>query len=89
MNMQCKGCKRDNFEYWWIHKDNDLCLECQKASKWERMVSKIKHKGKEYAVLEIACKKRNCFVPFSGNGTNICRLYELGKCPEDFTDERI
>ena len=27
------------------------------------------------------CPKRRCFVPFSGNGRNICRLYELGQCP--------
>jgi hypothetical protein len=26
------------------------------------------------------CNKRECFVPFRGNGIPICRLYELGKC---------
>ncbi len=26
------------------------------------------------------CEKRLCFVPFSGNGVYICRLYELGQC---------
>lgn len=28
------------------------------------------------------CAKRNCFVPFTGNGMKICRLYELGACKE-------
>ncbi len=27
------------------------------------------------------CPKRKCFIPFSGNGQKICRLYELGQCP--------
>ncbi len=40
-------------------------------------------KFREYEVAEYACKKRKCFVPFSGNGQNICRLYELGRCPEN------
>lgn len=42
---------------------------------------KIKYEHKEYEVMESACKKRACFVPFSGNGQNICRKYELGQCP--------
>jgi len=29
----------------------------------------------------IACRKCKSFVPFSGNGRKICRLYELGQCP--------
>jgi len=24
-----------------------------------------------------------CFVPFSGNGINICRRWELGSCPSE------
>lgn len=47
---------------------------------------KIKHNKKEYLVRDFACKKRECFVPFSGNGQNICRLYELGNCPEKYLD---
>ena len=43
---------------------------------------KRKYKGKEYLVRDYACKKRDCFVPFSGNGINVCRLYERGQCPE-------
>ena len=48
----------------------------------------IKHKDpdgkiKLYSVLEMKCKKRECFVPFSGNGQCICRLYELGRCPDE------
>ena len=30
------------------------------------------------------CYKRECFVPFSGNGRKTCRLYELGQCPEKY-----
>jgi hypothetical protein len=26
------------------------------------------------------CKKRKCFIPFTGNGSPICRLYEVGQC---------
>jgi len=42
----------------------------------------MKYKGKEYQVRDFNCKKCKTFIPFSGNGRNICRLYELGKCPE-------
>ena len=31
--------------------------------------------------MELACKRRACFIPFSGNGQCICRRYELGQCP--------
>jgi hypothetical protein len=43
----------------------------------------MKYKGKEYSVRDYGCKKliNTCFVPFSGNGQNICRLYEQGNCP--------
>lgn len=40
-------------------------------------------KIREYEVKDYACKKRKCFVPFEGNGQRICRLYELGRCPEN------
>jgi len=48
----------------------------------------MKHKGKEYSVRDSGCSRLKdiCFVPFSGNGINICRLWELGNCP---SDERI
>jgi len=42
-----------------------------------------KTKTVEYTVRDSKCKTRDCFVPFSGNGKNICRNYELGKCPEN------
>ena len=35
----------------------------------------------KYITRDRGCPKRRCFVPFSGNGRNICRLYELGQCP--------
>jgi hypothetical protein len=38
---------------------------------------------KKYIVYESICYKKSCFVPFSGNGQKICRLYELGRCPPD------
>ncbi len=41
-----------------------------------------KTQKKKYQVRERACYSRKCFVPFSGNGRKICRLYELGRCPE-------
>jgi hypothetical protein len=41
---------------------------------------------KKYLVRDTKCKKRECFVPFSGNGMYICRLYELGQCPEKYRD---
>lgn len=36
---------------------------------------------KGYVVRDYFCQKKNCFVPFSGNGMKICRLLELGQCP--------
>lgn len=35
------------------------------------------------------CYKRECFAPFSGNGIKICRLYELGRCPEKYCERYI
>jgi hypothetical protein len=34
------------------------------------------------------CGKKKCFVPFSGNGVKICRLYELGQCPKPKEEKR-
>jgi len=34
----------------------------------------------EYRTMYHDCKKRPCFVPFSGNGVKVCRLFELGQC---------
>lgn len=39
-----------------------------------------------YVVREKECKKRDCFVPFEGNGIKICRLYELGQCPVKYRE---
>ena len=41
----------------------------------------LKEKQK-YQVRETACYDRECFVPFEGNDIKICRLYEIGSCPE-------
>lgn len=43
----------------------------------------MKYNKKEYLVKDSGCKKliNVCFVPFSGNGINICRKWELGQCP--------
>jgi hypothetical protein len=32
---------------------------------------------------------RKCLVPFSGNGRNICRLYETGQCKYDAKGNKI
>jgi len=44
----------------------------------------VKYDKKEYSVRDSECKKliTECFVPFSGNGQNICRLWEMGQCPK-------
>lgn len=34
----------------------------------------------KYIMRDKQCPKRECFVPFNGNGIAICRLYELGQC---------
>ena len=43
----------------------------------------MKYNKKEYSVRDNFCKKlvNICFIPFSGNGINICRKWELGQCP--------
>jgi len=45
----------------------------------------MKYNKKEYQVRNSLCKKliNICFIPFSGNGINICRKYELGQCPTE------
>ena len=50
---------------------------------------KAKYQGKDYIVVDKDCPKRPCFVPFSGNGKNICRLYELGQCKWGSPESRI
>ena len=47
-----------------------------------------KKEKKKYQVRETACYDRDCFLPFSGNGIKICRLYEMGICPEKYTLKR-
>ena len=47
---------------------------------------KIKYNKKDYSVRDNRlCSKLIdiCFVPFSGNGINICRLFERGLCPSE------
>ena len=44
-----------------------------------------KRKSIKYAARDRKCSKKDCFVPFTGNGTPICRLYELGQCKESGT----
>lgn len=44
-----------------------------------------KKEKREYQVREEACYDRSCFVPYIGNGIKICRLYELGQCPDSYT----
>jgi hypothetical protein len=43
----------------------------------------MKYNKREYSVRDEFCKKliNICFIPFSGNGIDICRKYELGQCP--------
>jgi hypothetical protein len=43
----------------------------------------MKYNKREYQVRDYECKKyiNICFIPFSGNGINICRKWELGNCP--------
>jgi len=46
-----------------------------------------KAERKKYQVREIECYNRECFVPFTGNGIKICRLYELAQCPDKYKME--
>ena len=51
----------------------------------KKLISRImatKLKGVYCSTKFTNCSKRECFVPFSGNGQNICRLWELGLCKE-------
>lgn len=43
----------------------------------------MKYNKREYSVRDSFCSKLIdiCFIPFSGNGINICRNWELGNCP--------
>ncbi len=43
-----------------------------------------KKERKKYQVREVECYTRECFLPFTGNGLKICRLYEMGRCPEKY-----
>ena len=38
--------------------------------------------AKKYSTRYSDCYKRDCFVPFAGNGIKICRPFELGQCRE-------
>lgn len=48
-----------------------------------------KKEKRQYQVKENACYDRECFVPFAGNGIKICRLYEMGQCPEKYNQSKI
>lgn len=43
---------------------------------------KITKEYKKYIVRDSGCKKKSCFLPYEGNGRKICRLYEVGRCPD-------
>jgi len=47
---------------------------------------KMKEK-KTYQVREAACYKRKCFVPSACNGVKICRLWEMGQCPDKYKEK--
>jgi len=38
--------------------------------------------AKKYETRNADCWKKDCFLPYTGNGRKICRLYELGQCPK-------
>lgn len=42
---------------------------------------------KGYQIKDYECRKRDCFLPFSGNGIKICRLFELGQCPPKYCEQ--
>lgn len=44
---------------------------------------------KGYQVKDIDCRNRDCFLPYSGNGIKICRLYEMGKCPVEYCEKNV
>lgn len=44
---------------------------------------KTKFNKKLYQAQNTNCAKLKCFVPFTGNGIEICRLYEMGQCPPE------
>ena len=56
------------------------------TTKYTTEISKGKFKILDYAAKDSKCSKKDCFVPFQGNGRPICRLYELGKCKENKAD---
>jgi len=45
-----------------------------------------KSEKRKYQVREKACYGRECFLPFTGNGIKICRLYEMGQCPKKYNN---
>ena len=47
-----------------------------------------KKEKQKYLVRVTACYDRDCFVPFTGNGIKICRLYEMGSCPERYREKK-
>lgn len=43
---------------------------------------------KKYVTAYSNCEKRKCFVPYSGNGMDVCRLYELGQCKGEYVETK-
>ena len=48
-----------------------------------------KKEKRKYQVRDEACYDRECFVPFTGNNIKICRLYEMGRCPEKYKERHL
>jgi len=46
-----------------------------------------KAEKRKYQVRDQKCYTRKCFVSFTGNGIKICRLYEMGQCPDKYKKE--
>ena len=49
-------------------------------------LSMTKKEKRQYQVRGDKRYDRECFVPFTGNGIKICRLYEMGQCPEKYRE---
>jgi len=57
-------------------------LDREERDAIRKQYKKTKADYKNYTMKSYNCWKKDCFVPFSGNGRKICRLYELGQCKE-------
>ena len=59
----------------------------QKGQK--QLIKMSKKEKKKYQVKDEECYDRECFIPFSGNGIKICRLYEMGQCPKNTKEKEV